>query len=116
MTKVKCRVCSNEDNGCCTVNKNKKVKLNKSRNCKNFVFAMEKVRVKQKLSATMRPDWYWNRKEAIQAYRKSMLAKAAQSQVAATPQYLDNSSLEKPDCLSNFRSTAGKTPEENNDN
>lgn len=106
MTKVKCRVCSNEDNGCCIVNKNRKVKLNKSRTCKNFVFAMEKVRVKQKLSSTMRPDWYWNRKKAIQDYKKAMSAEALKQQTAAAPpKYLEPTGLEKPDCLSNFRST-----------
>lgn len=109
MAKVKCRVCANENDGYCSVKKCL-VKTNKARRCDIFVYNISKVRIKQDLPAITRPDWYWNRKKAIQEYKKNLAAGIARKQVApeGPPKYLETTSLEKPDCLSNFRSTVIK--------
>lgn len=48
MTKIKCNVCSNENNSFCTIKK-VKVHINKKRNCDFYVYDSSKLKVKQKI-------------------------------------------------------------------
>ena len=46
MAKVRCNVCSNEMSGVCQV-KNSRIKINKSRNCKAYIYDEDKIKVKE---------------------------------------------------------------------
>ena len=48
MSKIKCNVCSNENNGFCTIKK-VKVHINKKRKCDSYVYDASKFKVKQKI-------------------------------------------------------------------
>ena len=51
MTKIKCNVCSNENNSFCTIKK-VKVHINKKRKCDKYVYDSSKLRVKHKTPST----------------------------------------------------------------
>ena len=93
MSRVKCKVCSNEQHSFCNA-KNAKIHPNKSRTCKEFDYDATKVKVRQKLPATYVKggDMKAYREAAIEAYEQQ----ASGVKVEAT----------NPDILSKFRSTA----------
>lgn len=69
MHKVRCRVCSHERQEYCPIKKTK-VRTNKARTCKSFVHDVGKIRIKQELKAELRPDWYHDRRGAINKMKK----------------------------------------------
>ena len=109
--KVKCRVCDNEDKGFCKI-KQCTIKINKARHCQAFIMNESKIRVSVKPNSVMRPDWYWNKKEAIKVFKeleqKAKLQEEKKAEAPTTPNYIEG---EKPDVLSKFRSSATKEKE-----
>lgn len=103
ITRVRCRVCENEEDSYCTIKKCK-IRGNKSRICVSFRMNSSKVRIKTKIPSQFRPDWYWDRKEYKKVMKEARL-KAEQAQVEQVPSYLGTKA---PDCLADFRSTAGE--------
>lgn len=106
--RVKCRVCLNEDSGFCSVKKCN-TKGNKARVCGDFVNDFSKVKIKEKVPTTMRPDWYWKRKEVRRAYKEFLKKQEAEEQLSGNISKLENTPTSVPDCLANFRSTASDT-------
>ena len=51
MIKVKCNVCSNENNGFCTIKK-VKVHINKKRKCNKYIYDPTKLKIKRKTPLT----------------------------------------------------------------
>jgi hypothetical protein len=100
--KVKCVVCAYENASFCRLKPNSKVKVNKSRACKDFIFAPEKVNVRPKVQTSMRPDDYWTRKKTVSKLKKALSKQSDRmADRVATPAV----SLDAPDCLAQFRST-----------
>jgi hypothetical protein len=60
-----------------------------------------KIKVSIKPKSVERPDWYWNRKEAIKELKR-------EEQAAKQAQKVD---FDNPDVLARFRSTANKNKE-----
>ena len=54
MTKIKCNVCSNEENGFCTVKK-AKMHINKKRKCESYIYESSKLKIKQKIPSIRVP-------------------------------------------------------------
>jgi len=102
--RVKCRVCVIEKDGFCSVKKCT-TRGNKSRVCGDFVNDFSKVKIKEKVTTVMRPDWYWNQKEMRRAYRE--LLKNQKEQKQTNDILPETTGTTSPDCLSGFRSTAG---------
>ncbi len=97
--KAKCAVCFNEDFGMCSI-KNCKIKINKSRKCKGFIYDHSKIKVKTKIPSKYVPYWYTDknlRKAKLIELKNKELKKSAK-------QYLTTS--DSPDCLAAFRSSA----------
>lgn len=69
MAKVRCKVCEHETQEYCPIKKTK-VRTNKARICKSFVHDVSKIKIKQKLRGETRPDWYHDRKGAINKQKK----------------------------------------------
>lgn len=113
MAKVRCRVCEREMQGYCPVKKTQ-VKLNKARTCKNFVHDISKVKIKKILPSQMRPDWYHDRRGAMNKAKKEMKAKEAarKKELFNTESYMSNiqGTTDHPltGDLSRFTTTAGK--------
>lgn len=93
MSKVRCKVCSYENNSRCDVKK-VTVHPNKSRTCTGFDYDATKVRIKQKLSGT------YIKGGDMKAHRKEMMEAHAQQASGAKVESAN------PDILSRFRSTA----------
>lgn len=92
MSKVKCKVCSKEEDSFCTVKKIK-IRTNKPRTCGIFNFSMNKVKVKHELPAT------YVKGGDLKAYREEMMEKFRQQASGAKVE-------STADCLKDFRSTA----------
>ncbi|RLD64788.1 MAG: hypothetical protein DRI84_08150 [Bacteroidetes bacterium] len=69
MAKVRCKVCEHERQEYCPIKKTK-VRTNKARTCKSFIYAVNKVKIKHVPIAEMRPDWFHDRKGAINKMKK----------------------------------------------
>jgi len=84
MEKVVCALCRFENNRRC-MKKNCKVKINKKRICsmyeedKNKLEAMKEKQTT--ISSTMRPSWFWDKKEYVKEKKKI----AAEEQARRTP-------------------------------
>lgn len=111
-SRVKCRVCVNENDGFCSVKKCK-TRGNKPRICTDFVNDLSKVKIKQKVKTVMRPDWYWRRKEVKRAYKEALKKQEAEKQLK---DILDEDRQNTPDCLASFRSTASDIGDDNSSN
>lgn len=119
MSKVRCRVCEREMQGYCPVKKTQ-VRLNKARTCKTFTHDITKVKIKQKLPAEMRPDWFHDRKGAMNKAKKEMKARetARKKELFNTESYMSSitsgqGTSEHPltGDLSRFTTTANKKEE-----
>lgn len=97
MAKVRCSVCNNEDKGFCKVKK-LKVKVNKPRTCEFFDFNEAKVKIKKQLKSTYIPFHIANRDERRRYLSEQEMKQAVESQTSI---------LKNPDCLAQFRSSAG---------
>ena len=69
MAKVRCKVCGHEKQGYCPIKKTK-VRTNKARMCKSFTYDVSKVKIKHELIAELRPDWFHDRRGAINKMKK----------------------------------------------
>lgn len=92
MAKVRCRFCEFENDQKCKAKKNMTVKVNKKRTCQSYKPNEEKIldfldskQNSSKPQATIRPDWWWSRKER-RAERDRMAQKEMdQYQTTAVP-------------------------------
>lgn len=92
--RVTCKTCLHEKEGSCVLKKSK-VSVNKRRACNKFVLDGVKVKEKKRISSTLRPDWYWDRKK----YLKMEKERAKVNELAAEQHPLTGN-------LDYFKSTA----------
>lgn len=119
--KVKCNVCSNENNNFCIVKK-VKVHINKKRKCKSYIYEPSKVKTKQEIPLTRvgftkqqfnRQKAKENLKELKEIQKQEAIAKSlgAEGQVVMSTNYTDklvNTKYPLTGDLSRFTTTATK--------
>jgi len=88
MEKVVCALCRFENDRRC-IKKNCKVKINKKRICTMYEEdsnKLEEMKKSQKsIPSTIRPSWFWDRKEYVKEKRR----RAAEEQARRTPNTSD---------------------------
>jgi len=89
MAKVRCRFCEFEKDQRCGVKKNMTVKVNKKRSCQSYKPNEEKILDfldrRDDVGATVRPDWWWSRKDRRAERDKMVQKEMEQYQTTASP-------------------------------
>jgi hypothetical protein len=113
--KITCSTCENQINGYCNIKKTM-VGLNKRRRCVSYKHDVTKEKEYNPLPSEMRPDWYWDKKEAKRLRREwrakvsEELKKAEEqkSKSEVTQPFSGDKSHPLTGDLSRFTSTVGK--------
>ena len=105
--KITCSTCLNQTEGVCEIKK-VTVKLKKRRKCDNYRQDTNKIKFKEEIPVTKRPDWFWNREEK-RKHMKDMLERLSSGKFKRSQDGMEMINVKHPltGDLSRFKTTAG---------